>query len=450
MQQALTCEWLWHGATVLCDGTVTCGLDDPFKSRNYGNIASTSMQDIMAGAAVADRRHDLLCGKACDGCGLHTPVRKGAYERLNPSAPYPRTLVVESSIRCNIRCNNAVCNVANDANIHLRRESFMPWPIFVKLIDEVGPHLERLFFYNYGEPFIHPRALDMLAHARTTNPGMAISTSTNGILLARPGLAERIVGEGLLDAIGFTIAGCDEETYQRYHKGGSFAKAMEGMKRIIAAKREQGKSRPLVHWRYLLFNWNDSDEQIERAIAMSEELGVDGFRFMLTAEPMDGRSLRRAPGTPGFDAIAGHLEFQEFYDTNPLAEAGLWAIEQNATLGRFSWTGAKVRLNLPIRGGSIGLRLARPDKMFVERPTVVVRTPWQSSEASIGTDSWEETRVAVPDPYPGEYVPVELSVTPLFSPFRHEGGGDNRELGVMLAMDDVAIAPNPFRLHQHA
>ena len=24
----LYCHWLWHSVTVLCDGTVTCGLDD--------------------------------------------------------------------------------------------------------------------------------------------------------------------------------------------------------------------------------------------------------------------------------------------------------------------------------------------------------------------------------------------------------------------------------------
>jgi hypothetical protein len=31
----------------------------------------------------------------------------------------------------------------------------MPWALFCKVIDEAGPHLEKLYFYNYGEPFLH-------------------------------------------------------------------------------------------------------------------------------------------------------------------------------------------------------------------------------------------------------------------------------------------------------
>jgi hypothetical protein len=69
---SLYCQWLWHGITVLCDGTVTCGLDDPFKFRNYGNVSSATLRDIFARAAVKQRRQDLLSGTPCHGCSMYT------------------------------------------------------------------------------------------------------------------------------------------------------------------------------------------------------------------------------------------------------------------------------------------------------------------------------------------------------------------------------------------
>src|SRR6185437_2936962 len=91
-------------------------------------------------------------------------------DSLQPSSPYPRRLVLESTIKCNMRCTNETCNIANDAAFHLRREDFMSWPLYTKLMDEAGLYIQELVFYNYGESFAHPKALDMLAYAKKVNP----------------------------------------------------------------------------------------------------------------------------------------------------------------------------------------------------------------------------------------------------------------------------------------
>ncbi|MEI9931038.1 MAG: radical SAM/SPASM domain-containing protein [Rhizomicrobium sp.] len=343
---ALYCDWLWHSVTVLCDGTVTCGLDDPFKLRNHGSLKTSSLREIFAGAQIAKRREELASGKKCFKCTMYSS-REGVEEQnLTPSTPYPRRLILEPTIKCNIRCSNETCNIANDSAFHLRREDFMAWPLYCKLMDEAGPHIKRLLFYNYGEPFAHPKALDMLAYAKKVNPSLWVTTSTNGILLAREGLAERIVEEGLVNWICFTIGGIDQETYGRYHKSASFEKAMIGLRRLVDAKKRAGKKKPVIHWRYLMFNWNDSDECVAEALRLRDEIGVDEFKFMLTASPIEGRSLRRAPGTPGFEAIKPWLAYQDFYNADPLLEAGLWALESSPRLGPFAWTGRVARVNV--------------------------------------------------------------------------------------------------------
>lgn len=442
----LWCDWLWHSVTVLCDGTVTCGLDDPFKLRNHGSLKSQTLREIFAGAQIAKRREELKSGKKCFKCTMYSSPQGVEEQTLTPSSPYPRRLILEPTIKCNIRCSNETCNIANDSAFHLRREDFMAWPLYCKLIDEAGPHIKRLLFYNYGEPFAHPKALDMLAYAKKVNPQLWVTTSTNGILLAREGLAERIVEEDLVNWICFTIGGIDQETYGRYHKSASFEKAMIGMRRLVDAKKRAGKKKPTVHWRYLMFNWNDSDECVAEALRMKDEIGVDEFKFMLTASPIEGRSLRRAPGTPGFEAIKPWLAFQDFYGPDPLLEAGLWALENSPRLGPFAWTGRIARVSVKPVEGQINLRLARSANPVAPQQTATLRLPWQYEvTANVGLGQWQDNLIAVPEEFQNDDVEIRVEVDQIFSPLRHTETHDNRELGVMVCMDGVSAAPNPYR-----
>ena len=333
--QPLYCAWLWHSVTVLCDGTVTCGLDDPFKVRNYGNLRNARLRDILTNERIAARRLALQSGQRCHGCSMYESAAGKNPAELIPSRPYPKRLVLEPSIRCSIRCRNDTCDIANDSSIRLREADFMPWDLYCRLIDEAGPNIGEMYFYHYGEPFAHPQAVDMLSYARRVNPAMKVTTSTNGIALARPGKVERIVGEELLDDITFTISGVNRETYASYHRTDAFERALGGLRLLMDEKRRLGRTKPNVHWRYLLFNWNDSDECIEAAVRLSEDVGVDEFRFMLTAQPLEGRSLRRAPGTSGFELIKPWLAYQEGYSADPFAEAGLWGLEHHWATGPF-------------------------------------------------------------------------------------------------------------------
>jgi hypothetical protein len=442
--KSLYCEWLWHSLTVLCDGTVTCGLDDPYKTRSYGNVKTSTLRDIFAREGVLQRRANLLAGRGCDGCGMHGPAEGRDQDALTPSAPFPKRLVIEPSIKCNLRCRNSTCDIANDATFHLRREDYLPFEVFCRLMNEAGPHIKDLYFYNYGEPFAHPRAVDMLAYAKRMNPELKITTSTNGILLNRPGAVERIVAEGLLDFICFTIGGMDQQTYQRYHKNGSFDKAFSPMRRMMEEKRRLGKTKPIVHWRYLLFHWNDSDECIAEALRLRDEIGVDEFRFMLSFMPIGGRSLRRAPGTPGFHAILKDIAFQDGYCADPYAEGGMYPPEHSEAFGDFCWTGASARVRAQVRSGYINLRLARHEFATVPLPAARISTPWGEVSGQVGMHVWQDNLLEVPQGFGGE-VDVALDISPIFAPFRHIDSVDTRDLGIMIALDGVGPSPNPFR-----
>lgn len=434
---------------MLCDGTFTCGLDDPFRLRNYGNVKNQSIAQILAGDAIGARRLRLLGGQDCGNCHLHNSVDTTNLNFLAPATPYPKTLVVESSIRCNIRCNNSICNIANDATMHVRDEDYLQFSTFKKAIDEIGPHLEELYFWNYGEPFINPKALDMLAYAKVINPEMRVASSTNGLLLDRGNLAERIVTESLVDWLCFTIGGSDEESYALYHKSSSFDKAMGGMRKVVDAKRQHGSSLPLVHWRYLLFSWNDSDEQIAEARRLADDIGVDEFQIFMTSAPLEGRSLRRAPGTPGYDAISDVTDYDAHYRADPYAEAGLHHPECPEHLGPMCWTSRVGRIVILPKNGTISVRLANVGTNPNPDAPVQLRTPWGVFSGSVGVDCWAETVISLPDHTSPDFpVTVEVVVDRPFTPQRYRLSEDIRELGVMVSLDGVTPMPNPYRNQQ--
>ena len=166
---------------------------------------------------------------------------------------------------------------------------------------------------------------------------------------------------------------------------------------------------------------------------------------MLTASPIEGRSLRRAPGTPGFAAIRQWLAFQDDYAADPLQEAGLWSLENSPRLGPFSWTGRTARVCMKPVDGQVNLRLARTMNPVAPKQAVKLRLPWQHEvAANVGAGQWGDNPISVPVEFPDE-AQITLEVDQIFSPLRHSDSHDNRELGVMVCMDGVSAAPNPYR-----
>jgi len=96
------------------------------------------------------------------------------------------------------------------------------------------------------------------------------------------------VAERLLDCVVFSIDGCDERSYGRYHIRGAFDVAFANLARLHRKAKATGLD---VIWQYVVFRWNDRDDQLARAIEMAEAQGIPiMFDFARTW----GRSRRSA------------------------------------------------------------------------------------------------------------------------------------------------------------
>jgi hypothetical protein len=94
-----------------------------------------------------------------------------------------------------------------------------------------------------------------------------------------------------------------QESYVRYRRGGDFNKLMKILKRLAEIKRELNSDTPFINWRYILFRWNDSDEEMALARSLAKDLGIDRLCWEITDHPENSASERFVPGRPEYEQI---------------------------------------------------------------------------------------------------------------------------------------------------
>ncbi len=199
-------------------------------------------------------------------------------------------MLLENTVRCNIDCigcdRQSAARIRTTLQMDLEKLSRM-----ADLVHDLG--LEQLFYLNLGEPFLSPNIGPELSVLRKKNPDCRIVISTNGIVLNTD--AKR---EAALNAshIFFSIAGINEPMLKKYEHHGSYEKAYANMKALVAYRNARGLDRPLLEWKYLLFNWNDHPRTIAQAIELAKAAGVDTISFWPTHNPFYGYSYRYALG----------------------------------------------------------------------------------------------------------------------------------------------------------
>jgi hypothetical protein len=312
-----TCSWPWSTLVMLCDGRVVCGCADPYAKRVLGDVRTSTLAEVWQGPAIRRLRDDLNAGGStfCGDCPLKLPLGDGEPAPLRPlpESPRPSRLYVECTAACNISCFQACC--APETGItRTRQAGMLDFDLFTRVVDEAAPSLVRLDFFNYGEAFLHKRAVEMCEHVKQRFPHVYLYTSTNGLALTEQ-TTRRLVRSGI-DEVTFSIDGASADTYVRYRQRGNFDKAIANLRAAVDEKRRGGLALPFINWRYILFTWNDSDGEMRRAREMAAGIGVDRLCWEITDHPEDSFSRRFAPGTPGHDAIR-----HEIWDVSGLGNA---------------------------------------------------------------------------------------------------------------------------------
>jgi Radical SAM superfamily/Iron-sulfur cluster-binding domain len=298
----MICRMIFDELCVLANGDIVCSCHDSAGKQVYGNVYRDRIADVYNGPVYQDLRRwqltttpDAWCPvlqAECSGRMSRATSRDGLTGRV------VRKLQLEPTSYCNLKCPSCpVTHFHTDPGFRDDRANILPLDVMLSVVEQL-PDLELILFYDYGESFLHKDAIPFLQTVRRQRPDILLHTSTNGLALNTKKI-EALAAAPLIDLIVFSIDGAWEESYRRYRVNGNLQRALANMEALVCAcERADTADRVQIIWQYILFEWNDSDEELAEARRRAAEIGVP-LKWVVTHT--EGASSRY---TAGSEAVA--------------------------------------------------------------------------------------------------------------------------------------------------
>jgi ectoine hydroxylase-related dioxygenase (phytanoyl-CoA dioxygenase family)/molybdenum cofactor biosynthesis enzyme MoaA len=278
-----------HSLYVKANGDLPCW-DDVGEELVLGSIDVSRLmnaeQAIFYSPQLQHIRQSFLAGKDphpefCRRCAVRG--YGGGHNSLRPETM--DLLHVEASYLCHLSCPQCI-----PASVR-RTLKAPPYHMSPRLLEGLLRQLRRegvrnievVHFEGRGDPLMNPQMPELIEVTKAAYPRAFTMVTTHGSYAYKPW----IVQSGL-DLLRVSIDGAFPKNYEQYRVGGNLATALQLFRDARDEKRRLGKSLQ-INWKYILFEWNDSDEEIAYAAQLATELDVQ-LQFVLTHTP--GRSLR--------------------------------------------------------------------------------------------------------------------------------------------------------------
>lgn len=216
----------------------------------------------------------------------------------------PMSMAIEPTTSCNLRCPECPSGLRS----FTRPTGMLDKLSYEQLIDEVKETLVYLTFYFQGEPYLHPRFLEMVSYARQSKIYTATSTNAHFLDDAQ---AKKTVESGLNRLI-ISLDGTSQESYAAYRVGGNLQKVLEGTKRVIYWKKKLKSDTPYLVFQFLVVRPNE--HEIGSAKQLAKQIGVDQIVFK-TAQIYNYEQ--------GSQLIPENSKYSRY----ELAESGKWQIK---------------------------------------------------------------------------------------------------------------------------
>lgn len=316
--------WAWNRVYVKANGRVPCWCDSgeqhTITHKRFDKV--DFIDEIVNSKEMREMRNDILFAsdyyiKQCRTCCCMIDNQRGKHFRFSDKEqpnfePAQKTnkaveiiqrvhnkrgwpigsidriaeIQLEPSFPCNLKCPGCLQGYhENPLKTEIGPYVF-PYDWFKMMIKSILDHhvkLDRIAFVGRGEPTLNNEYPNMISHARSEIPNIIMSMDTNS---NQPFKKEYLQ----LNWINCSIDGSDQESYGRYRRGGTFTKAIEFMHNGADLKKTHG-SKCKIRWKYILFNTNDSDEQLNKAQKLALDIGIDELDFVITHCGSHDRSI---------------------------------------------------------------------------------------------------------------------------------------------------------------
>jgi len=177
----------------------------------------------------------------------------------------PASLALEPTTQCNLHCPECPSGL----RLFSRHTGKIDFELYKSIIDQTHRKLIYLILYFQGEPYLHPRFLDLVGYA--SQKGVYTATSTNAHFLTNKA-ARRTVESGL-DRLIISIDGTTQESYQAYRVGGQLDKVLEGARNVVRWRQELKSKTPYLIFQFLVVRQNE--HQLPEVRRLAREIGID-------------------------------------------------------------------------------------------------------------------------------------------------------------------------------
>lgn len=188
-------------------------------------------------------------------------------KRLAKAGDMPVELIVNDTLRCNLRC--VMCPLPKK-----NRCADMDFRLFCKIAEEGFPYAGRVTLSVAGEPFMNRNFFRQFALIRRHK--VRLSLFSNATLLPEGEKLLRVIQS--LDCLFVSLDGATKKTYERIRKGGSFGKVINNIQRFnICRSALPIRKRPaLIFWLVLM---RANIEELGEYIQLALRAGADGIGF---------------------------------------------------------------------------------------------------------------------------------------------------------------------------
>ena len=181
--------------------------------------------------------------------------------------PLPTFVQIEPVGQCNLRCQMCPIQYREDGPPH-GPPAFMEFDTFLRLLDQF-PELQELQLQGLGEPMMHPRFFDMVAHA--VERGIRVSTNTN-LTLLNERRAHLCVTSGLSE-LHASIDGATAETYERIRVRSHFDTILSNLRRLVEARCKASSATPRI--RMIVVIMRQNLHELADLVRLAHGLSID-------------------------------------------------------------------------------------------------------------------------------------------------------------------------------
>jgi molybdenum cofactor biosynthesis enzyme MoaA len=208
-------------------------------------------------------------GRICARCALNRPADPPDSHLSQRFISY---FQIETTLACALLCPccSRTAQLKHRPGPHVL--DLKRFRVLLSALKEEGFHVQYIDYCGQGEPLDHPGIETMIAELRTVYPVARQRIVTNGNHVFSEKLADSFVEELMV-----SVDGATQESYEKYRVRGDYCRTLTSMK-------EARKSRHpyMIIWKYILFEHNDSIEEIALAQKIAEDIGVDQLMFVRT------------------------------------------------------------------------------------------------------------------------------------------------------------------------